>query len=79
MAATRYSQLPMIAPMHGEDHYAARLTEADVRLIRALGEERSRLLQSARKLSNATLAEKFDVSVRTIERVLDRSRWGHVE
>lgn len=63
----------------GSDHYAARLTEDDVRLIRAAGRERRRLLDDARRLSDAELAAKFECGVSTISRILSRQLWAHVE
>ena len=54
----------------GESHYKAKLSTADVDLIRGAADERSRLIAQARKLSNANLAAKFDVSASCIERVV---------
>ena len=64
--------------MRGEAHYAARLTADDVRLIRALGEERARLLAQARQLSDSAIAEKFGVHPSAIKQVLSYRTWGHV-
>lgn len=55
----------------------SKLTEDDVRLIRAAVGERERLRQEARELSNASLAEKFGVHTRTIEKVIQGYSWGH--
>jgi len=62
----------------GESHYACKLTTAEVELIRAAAEERRRLLDEARKLSNRALAEKMDTSVSNIERIISWSarKWG---
>jgi len=62
----------------GPDLPQAKLDEQDVRLIQALVEERERHKQAASRLSNARLAEKFGVSLRTIERLLHRETWWHV-
>lgn len=56
----------------------AKLTESDARLILDCVVERERLKDEARKLSNDALAEKFDVHVRTIERITQRRGWIHV-
>jgi hypothetical protein len=65
-------------PQRGADRYNAKLTDHDVRLIRELVAERSRLLAAARALSNRQLAEKFDVNYRTIEKVAEYRSWIHV-
>lgn len=56
----------------------AKLDEGDVALIRQLVEERERHRQAASELTNAKLAEKFGVHVRTIDRVTTGENWGHV-
>ncbi len=62
---------------HGVDHWNAKLTEDDVRLIRALVEERAMHLAEARKLTDAAIAEKFEVHPNTIWKVY-RTSWTHV-
>lgn len=62
----------------GEAHYKAKLTESDVRLLRALAEERRALLDRLAALSNRALAGKFDVTERCVERVLYGQTWTHV-
>lgn len=57
----------------------AKLSEDDVKLIRAAAVERERLRAEARQLSNVALAEKFEVHERTIEKVLQFETWIHVE
>jgi len=56
----------------------AKLTEDDVALIWQLVEERDRHKAAAAALTNAKLAEKFGVHVRTIDRVTTGENWGHV-
>lgn len=56
----------------------SKLTDDDVRLIRGLVERRNQLIQEARTLTNARIAEKFDVHQRTIDRVTSRAGWIHV-
>ena len=56
----------------------AKLTEQDIQLIRELVEERERLKAQARALTNARIAEKFGVHVRTVDRVTAGETWGHV-
>lgn len=62
----------------GEQLPHAKLTDADVRLLRECVVERERLRKQASELSNQKLAEKFDVHIRTIEKVLQRYTWFHV-
>lgn len=62
----------------GKDLPWAKLSEDDIRLIRACVEERERLRAQAAELSNAKLAEKFGVHEATIEKVLSGVTWGHV-
>lgn len=54
------------------------LTDEDVRLIRALVEERRRLTAEARKLSNKLIAEKFGIKERSVERIISGEQWGRV-
>lgn len=62
----------------GSDLPQSKLEEQDVRLIRELVAERERHKRAARELSNARLAEKFGISLRTIERLLHGETWWHV-
>ena len=62
----------------GEAHYKAQLTVEDVQLIRELARQRAGLLEQARKITNAKIAEKFGVTAGTIDKVINRERWGHV-
>lgn len=57
------------ATRRGVAHPRAKLTENDVRLIRALGAE---------GMTHRGLAAKFEVSKRAIEAVLARQSWRHV-
>ena len=56
----------------------SKLTEDDVRLINAAVDERNRLRMEAKQLSNKSLADKFGVSLRTMDRVTSGETWGHV-
>lgn len=56
----------------------AKLTEEDVSLIRELVREREALKAQLRELTNAKIAEKFGVHVRTIDRVTTYEGWRHV-
>ena len=56
----------------------AKLTEADIRLIRALVRERNRLRAEASELSNCKLAEKFNVHRCTIEKIISGETWAYV-
>jgi len=56
----------------------SKLTEEDVALIRAMVEEREEMKQKLRNVTNAKIAEKFGVHVRTIDRVTTGENWRHV-
>lgn len=62
----------------GESLPQSKLTDDDVRLILASVEERERLKEEARQLSNKSLADKFGVHYRTIERLVQGHTWSHV-
>jgi hypothetical protein len=55
-----------------------KLTADDVRLIRELVAERERLLAEAARLSNAAIAEKFEVHENTVWKVTRGAGWIHV-
>lgn len=67
LGARRGSQLP-----------SSKLTEEDVRLIHSLANEREALREQLRNMSNAALAEKFEVSASTIDKIVNGSAWRHV-
>lgn len=69
---------PPINPARGEELPFAKLTKDDIKLIRECIAERERLRAEAAQLSNASLAEKFDVHQRTIDRISQRRGWIHV-
>lgn len=56
----------------------AKLTNDDVRNIRALIDHREELKRQASLLSNKRLAEKYNVHQRTIEKVSSGFSWSHV-
>jgi ribosome-binding protein aMBF1 (putative translation factor) len=62
----------------GEQLPWSKLTEKDVINIRALVDERAKLISEARKLTNANLAEKFGVDVKTIEKINAGQTWTHI-
>lgn len=65
-------------PQRGEQRYNAKLTAADVRLIRELVAERRRLLNEAKRLSDKEIARKFEVHPGVIWKVSARASWIHV-
>lgn len=67
-----------INPVRGTDHPLSKLTDDDVRLILACVAERERLRKEANRLSNEALAVKFNVHLRTIDRVTCRKGWFHI-
>jgi DNA-binding transcriptional regulator YiaG len=63
----------------GEALPQSKLTDEDVLTIRAAQQERdARRLRIEQELSNAALARRFGVHVRTIEKVLQRDSWVHL-
>lgn len=62
----------------GERHGMAKLSDADVVLIREAADERERLKAEARKLSDASLAEKFGVHHKTISNIVNYRIWRHI-
>ena len=62
----------------GEDLPHAKLTDEDVRYIRLLVEQRELYKRQASELTNAKIAEKYDVHVRTIDRITAGENWTHV-
>ena len=64
--------------LRDSQHYRAVLDESDVALIRQAVAERERLRAEARLLSNAALADKFGVHIRTIDRITAGENWSHV-
>lgn len=62
----------------GEELPQSKLTNLDVLLIRQAAEERARLRREASQLSNCSLARKFGVHTRTIEKVLSCDTWACV-
>jgi len=55
----------------------SKLTEEDVALIRAMVEEREEMKQKLRNVTNAKIAEKFGVHIRTIDRITQGRGWSH--
>ena len=64
--------------LRGSQLPQAKLTEADVLLIRQLIEHREDLRRQAAELTAKKIAEKFGVHVRTIDRISIGESWGHV-
>ncbi|MDE2467328.1 MAG: hypothetical protein KGL35_00910 [Bradyrhizobium sp.] len=64
--------------LRGSDLPQSKLDDGDVRLIRAAVVERDRLKREASSLSNCSLARKFGVHTRTIEKIVQGESWVHV-
>lgn len=62
----------------GSELPQAKLDESDILLIREIVSERNKLKQQLRQMSNKSIAEKFGVHIRTIDRVTAGYSWGHV-
>jgi hypothetical protein len=56
----------------------SKLTEGDVRNILALVEHRDSLKKQASELTNASIAEKYGVHIRTVDRITSGESWGHI-
>lgn len=54
----------------GEDHIHAKLTERKVRRIR--------FLRGIKHLQLSQLAEMFNISIKTISRIVNRTAWNHI-
>jgi len=65
-------------PARGENHYKAKLSNCEVKWIKDLLAQREKLLKQARDLTNAKLAEKFEVSKRTIDKISEGYSWIHI-
>lgn len=65
-------------PSRGSKHHKSKFTEAEILLILNLINEREALRRAASELSNAKLAEKFEVHPRTIESIVSGRTWAHV-
>ena len=63
----------------GMDLPQAKLTDSDVLMIRELVCRRDELKKKAADLTNRKLAEKFDVHIRTIDKITAGGAWGHVQ
>lgn len=63
----------------GTDLPHAKLDEDSVRLILSAVAERDRLRAEAAQLSNKSLALKFGVHYRTIDRIVAGENWTHVD
>ena len=57
----------------------SKLTEADVREIFEMVEQRDRLKRQLSRLTNASIAEMYGLHVRTIDKVIQGNGWTHVE
>lgn len=62
----------------GEQLPQSKLTDEDVKIIRELVEYRDKIKKELSGLTNSALAEKFDVSQRTIDRITAGYGWAHV-
>lgn len=56
----------------------SKLTEDDVLIIRGIVDYREGLKAEISELTNAKIAEKFDIHVRTIDRITADESWTHV-
>ena len=63
----------------GQDLTQSRLLDMDVIDIRSAARQRAKLVQYIRdNLSNAALARRHGVHVRSVEKILSYETWGHL-
>lgn len=63
----------------GQELPQAKLLDLDVVTIRSAAKQRESLRKYIKdNLSNAALANKFGVHVRTVEKIVQYETWGHV-
>lgn len=63
----------------GQELPQAKLLDVDVITIRSAAKQRENLRKYIREnLSNAALAQKFGVHIRTIEKIVQFETWSHV-
>lgn len=56
----------------------SKLTESDIELIRLILHERGIMKNQLKQITNKSLAEKFGVHQRTIDKVVVGESWVHV-
>lgn len=56
----------------------SKLTESDIELIRLILQEREIMKNQLKQITNKSLAEKFGVHQRTIDKVVVGESWVHV-
>jgi IS30 family transposase len=61
--------LPEKGVHRGESHRSAKLTEADVRKIRRLAEDR---------ITQRTIAKQFGISNMAVNRIVRKTAWAHI-
>lgn len=64
----------------GSELAHAKLTEDDIQTIRSAVRQREALRKHIREfISNEALARRFGVHLRTIEKVVQRDTWSHID
>jgi hypothetical protein len=63
----------------GENHHKAKLTEDDVRNIRAIHDDYRKALEAIKHMTPSAQARKHDVSKNAIESVIYRKSWKGVK
>ena len=62
----------------GEKHIASKLCDEDVVQILDIVAYREKLKKELSTLTNKHIAEKFDVHIRTIDRITVNESWAHI-
>lgn len=79
MNRTEYQSRQHEFQPRGMDLHQSKLLDLDIGAIRSAAKQRENLRQYIRdELSNAALARKFGVHVRTIEKILAYESWSHL-
>lgn len=63
----------------GQDLPHAKLLDLEVAAIRSAARQRENLRRHIKdNLSNEALAKKFNIHIRTVEKILSYETWGHI-
>jgi hypothetical protein len=77
---TKHTNNPLrsLRAVRGEAIHTAKLCENDILVIREIVEYRNKLRAELSAITNKSLAVKYDVHQRTIDKVTSGFTWGHI-
>lgn len=79
MSRNEYSVRACELAIRGQDLPQSKLLDMDVIDIRSAARQRTKLMQYIRdNLSNAAIAKRHGVHVRSVEKILSYETWGHL-